>query len=122
MSSDDGQLPGKEPVQTSEEEVDYKRILRSDSFRELIRTKRNFIVPSVVFILIFFWTWALLTGFTAWLNGSAVGVINWAIVYTYAQLVVAIVFCHLYATRARTFDELGEQAKSEARQRSEESV
>ena len=75
----------------------------------------------MVFILLFYLPWSILSVFTTVLNGQVIGAINWAVIYAYANFVVAITFCYIYSAKAVEFDQLGERAKAEAQDSGEES-
>lgn len=85
----------------------------TEAFKELIRQKRAFLIPAVVFVLLFFFTLPVLTAFTTVLNGMVVGAISWAYLYAFAQFFVAWIVAFLYWRKARHFDELAEKARRE---------
>lgn len=95
----------------------WSEVERSAAFKELMRRKRVFIVPSVVFIIVIFMGLPILASFTTILDGLVIGVLSWAYVYAFALFAVAIVFCHLYVAKARRFDELAKQAEQDSLQR-----
>lgn len=94
---------------------DWKSIEQSSSFQELIRLKKGFIIPAVIFFIIFYFTLPILTGYTTVLNGKAIGVINWAYIYAFAQFAMTWILCHMYMSKANKFDKLVEEIKSSAK-------
>ncbi|MGD8188985.1 DUF485 domain-containing protein [Brevibacillus ginsengisoli] len=94
---------------------DWKSIARSSSFQELIRLKKGFIIPAVIFFIIFYFTLPILTGYTTVLNGKVIGVISWAYIYALAQFVMTWSLCHMYMSKAKKFDKLVEEIKKSAK-------
>lgn len=94
-------------------ETDWKTIRGTHSFQELMRQKRAFIVPATVFFFIFYFTLPFLTAFTTVLNGKAVGAINWAYIYAFAQFAMTWGLSHLYIKKANQFDQLSKKVKEE---------
>jgi uncharacterized membrane protein (DUF485 family) len=95
-------------------EKDWKQIAESPAFRELIRKKRAFIIPSVVFFFVFYFTLPVLTAYTTVLNGKVIGAINWAYLYAFAQFAMTWILCHLYMNKAAEYDELVAKVKNES--------
>ncbi|UFJ38889.1 DUF485 domain-containing protein [Brevibacillus humidisoli] len=83
------------------------------AFGELLRKKKRFIIPTTLFFLVFYYMLPILTAYTDLLDGKAVGPINWAYLYAFAQFVMTWTICLLYVKKARTFDRLTEQVKQE---------
>jgi uncharacterized membrane protein (DUF485 family) len=106
------------PVSTSE----WERIVHSSSFRELMRKKRAFIIPAMIFFMVFYFVLPILTAFTTVLNKKAIGAINWAYVYAFAQFVMTWGLSYLYMRKANQFDELSERVKREAVQKEEKVI
>ena len=99
------------------EEGDQIRPEETEAFRELVRRKRAFVVPVVIFVFLFFFTLPVLTAFTTVLNGKAIGSISWAYLYAFAQFFVAWIVASLYWRKAKQFDELARKARQEASER-----
>jgi len=95
-------------------EKDWKQIAESPAFRELVRKKRAFIIPSVVFFFVFYFTLPVLTAYTTVLNGKVIGSINWAYLYAFAQFAMTWILCHLYMNKAAKYDELVAKVKNES--------
>ncbi len=92
---------------------DWNNIAQSASFQELIRQKKAFIIPATIFFIVFYFTLPVLTSFTTVLNGKAIGVINWAYMYAFAQFAMTWILCHMYMSKASKFDKLVEEVKKE---------
>lgn len=101
---------GKQPDATT---GNWSRVVQTGSFQELIRQKRSFIIPATIFFFLFYFILPILTAYTTVLNGKAVGAINWAYIYAFAQFVMTWGLCHLYMKKANKFDELVNKVKQE---------
>ncbi|WP_139490420.1 DUF485 domain-containing protein [Brevibacillus dissolubilis] len=94
-------------------EVDYTAVVQSASFQKLLHDKRAFILPMSVFFFVFYFTLPVMTAFFPVLDAPAVGAISWAWVFGIAQFIMTWIFCMVYSSKARKFDEDVEQIKAE---------
>ena len=97
----------------------YSEAERTEAFGELVRRKRAFLVPTVVFVLLFFIMLPILSIFTDALDGKVVGAISWAYLYAFAQFLLAWVVTFVYCRKANRWDELARKAREEASERGE---
>jgi uncharacterized membrane protein (DUF485 family) len=97
-------------------QIDYSQIVQSPSFQQLMRIKKNFILPATLFFLIFYFALPVLTSYSKALNSPAIGPISWAWLFAFAQFIMTWALCVLYSKRAAKFDEIVEQIKQEAKQ------
>ncbi|WP_215191404.1 DUF485 domain-containing protein [Exiguobacterium sp. s7] len=88
-------------------------IVESPSFHKLMQEKNRFIVPSIIFSLIFYFTLPISTSYFTFLNIAVAGEITWAWVLALAQFFMTWTFCVMYSRRARRFDELVAAIKQE---------
>ncbi|RFU64381.1 DUF485 domain-containing protein [Peribacillus saganii] len=95
------------------ESVNYSSIVASASFKELMRQKRNFILPMSIFFMIFYFTLPVLTSYTSVLNKPAIGAISWAWVFAGAQFIMTWALCIIYSRKAAKFDEIVEKISAE---------
>jgi len=95
--------------------ADYTKIVQSQSFQELLRKKRNFIVPLSIFFMVFYFTLPILTSYSKVLNSIAFGTISWAWIFAFAQFIMTWTLCILYSRKAATFDQLVEKIVKEAK-------
>jgi uncharacterized membrane protein (DUF485 family) len=93
--------------------IDYRQVAQSEKFKELISSKKRFIIPMTVFFLLFYFTLPILTSYTKVLNNSAIGPISWAWVYAFAQFVMTWALCIIYSKKSKEFDRKIEEIKSE---------
>jgi uncharacterized membrane protein (DUF485 family) len=95
-------------------EDEWIRIERTSAFKELVRSKKAFIVPATIFFFVFYFGLPVLAGFTTVLDGYAIGSITWAYVYAFAQFAMTWILMHLYVSRANRWDDLVDRARDEA--------
>lgn len=93
----------------------YSEVAQTAFFKELMRRKRAFLVPTVVFVLLFFIMLPILSIFTDVLDGKVVGAISWAYLYAFAQFFLAWIVAFLYWREANRWDELARKAREEAK-------
>ena len=96
------------------ESAEWRRVERTSAFQELIQRKKAFLIPAVIFFLVFYMTMPVLAGFTTILDGQAIGAITWAYVYGFAQFLMTWILLHLYLNRAKKWDRLVEETRQEA--------
>lgn len=101
------------------QQSEYSGIAETEAFKELVRRKRAFLVPTVVFVLLFFIMLPILSIFTDVLDGKVIGAISWAYLYAFAQFFLAWIVTFLYWREASRFDELAKKAREEASERGE---
>jgi uncharacterized membrane protein (DUF485 family) len=80
----------------------------SPEFRRLITAKRNFIIPAVVFFLVYYFALPLGNGLAPELmNTKVIGNINLAYLFALSEFVMAWILAAVYIRRAnRVFDPL----------------
>jgi uncharacterized membrane protein (DUF485 family) len=96
------------------ESAEWRRVERTSAFQQLIQRKKAFLIPAVIFFLVFYMTMPVLAGFTTILDGQAIGAITWAYVYGFAQFLMTWILLHLYLNRAKKWDRLVEETRQEA--------
>ena len=93
---------------------EWRRVSRTFAFGELMRSKKAFILPAVIFFLVFYMAMPVLAEFTTVLDGQVVGALNWAYVYGFAQFLMTWILMHMYVRPAKKWDKLVEEAREEA--------
>ena len=101
---------------------EYSEIAETEAFKELVRRKRAFLVPTVVFVLLFFIMLPIISIFTDVLDGKVIGAISWAYLYAFAQFFLAWIVTFLYWRVAGRFDELATRVRKEASEGEENSA
>ncbi|RNB89236.1 DUF485 domain-containing protein [Brevibacillus nitrificans] len=97
----------------------YAAVIQSESFQELLKRKKAFILPSSIFFFVFYFSLPILTSYFTVLNTKAFGAISWAWVFAFAQFIMTWGLCILYTKRAKEFDDLVEKIKQETGGRKE---
>ncbi len=97
-----------------DEHNEWTRIPRTTAFRELVRTKRAFVIPAIGFFVVFYFAFPVLIGLTSVLEAKVIGAMNLAYIYAYAQFAMILILAHLYLAKAKQWDTLVDQTKREA--------
>lgn len=91
----------------------YSDVARSDSFRALLRKKKQFLLPMTLFFLAFYFTLPILTSYSKVLNEPALGPVSWAWLLGTAQFIMTWTLCTVYSRKAAKFDEMVDGIKAE---------
>ena len=85
----------------------------SPEFRRLITAKRNFIIPAVIFFLVYYFALPLGNGLAPDLmNTKIIGNINLAYLFALSEFVMAWILAAVYIRRAnRIFDPMAEAVR-----------
>jgi uncharacterized membrane protein (DUF485 family) len=89
--------------------INYSQIAQSSSFQQLLRKKRNFILPFSLFFLAFYFTLPILTAYSDILNTPAFGPISWAWIFAFAQFIMTWTLCIIYTKKSSKFDSIVEE-------------
>ena len=90
---------------TSQSEWD--RIAASKEFKDLMATKRIFIVPAFIFFVVYYFALPALVGYApAFMATKVIGVVNIAYLFALSQFFVAWIIAGLYVKAANDFDRL----------------
>lgn len=96
-------------TQNKQEGTSYEQVVKSNQFKQLMKRKKNFIVPFTIFFLCFYFLLPILTGYTTFLNEPVIGDITWAWLFAWAQFVMTWALCIIYVKRANRFDKQSDQ-------------
>ena len=117
-----GRKSGKpEHELTADEDIDlvnWDAVAATAEFRGLLAAKRRFIIPAVIFFVIYYFALPILVGYAPSLMSRQVfGVINLAYIFALSQFFMAWAIAGLYVRAAGRFDrkaqEIIRQAKGE---------
>lgn len=93
---------------TAGEEVgltNWSAIAASSSFRELLRAKRRFVVPAMIFFVLYYFALPVLVGYAPKLMARRLlGPVNLAYLFALSQFVMAWLIAWLYVRAAARFD------------------
>jgi len=110
VSAGDGSQATRPTAQTPPGQlanVNWSAIEGDKDFQELIREKRNFIIPATIFFLVYYFGFLVIVGyFPSLVDVNVIGSINLAYLFALSQFVMAWVIVYLYVRRAGLFDRL----------------
>lgn len=87
--------------------INWQQIESSGDFRELVREKRNFIIPATIFFLVYYFGFLIFVGyFPDVAETNVIGNINLAYLLALSEFAMAWVLVYLYVRRAGLFDQL----------------
>ena len=102
--------------------VDWGRVTQMPEFRSMVKAKLRFIIPAVLFFVIYYFALPVLVGFARPLMEVAVlGPVNIAYLFALSQFFMAWILAWLYMRAADRFDaqakgileKLGDEGKSQ---------
>src|SRR5438067_8674082 len=98
--------------------VDWSRVTQMTEFRAMVRAKLRFLIPAVIFFVIYYFALPVLVGYAPVLMSKRViGVVNVAYLFALSQFFMAWIIAALYLRSAARFDKLEhkviEKAESE---------
>ena len=104
--------------------VDWGRVTQLPEFRAMVRAKLRFIIPAVIFFVVYYFALPVLVGYAPGLMSKRViGVVNIAYLFALSQFFMAWIIAALYLRAAARFDKMEhkviEKAESELRSQRE---
>jgi len=89
---------------------DWDRIAASQEFKDLMATKKAFIVPAFVFFVVYYFALPVLVGYAPQLmSKKVIGNVNWAYLFALSQFFMSWTLAWLYVKKAGGFDKLAAQ-------------
>jgi uncharacterized membrane protein (DUF485 family) len=96
--------PDQEPAQSKSV---WDRIAASKEFKDLMATKKTFIVPAFIFFLVYYFALPVLVGYAPhFMATKVIGQVNLAYLFALSQFFVAWIIAGLYVKAANNFDRL----------------
>jgi uncharacterized membrane protein (DUF485 family) len=90
-------------------------IAESQEFRDLMATKRVFIVPAFIFFVVYYFALPVLVGYAPrFMATKVIGQVNLAYLFALSQFIVAWIIAGLYVKAAGTFDRLAKDILDKA--------
>src|SRR5260370_6104560 len=87
--------------------VDWSRVTQLPEFRAMVRAKLRFIIPAVIFFVVYYFALPVLVGYAPGLMSKRViGVVNIAYLFALSQFFMAWIIAALYLRAAARFDKL----------------
>ena len=103
---------------------EWDRIAETREFKDLMATKKVFIVPAFVFFVVYYFLLPVLVGYAPqFMATKVIGVVNLAYLFALSQFFMAWTIAWLYVKAADDFDKLAkdiiEKAENNARNKKE---
>lgn len=104
--------PDKDKIvrDTAEEKpavIDWEKLAASNRFRKLLQAKRRFIVPAMLFFIVYYFALPVLIGYARPLMETRVlGPVNLAYLFALSQFFMAWTIAALYVRAAARFDKM----------------
>jgi uncharacterized membrane protein (DUF485 family) len=92
----------------------WDKIAESQDFKDLMATKKTFIVPAFVFFVIYYFALPVLVGYAPGFMSTKVGWVNLAYLFALSQFFVAWIIAGLYVKAANGFDRLSKDIVEKA--------
>jgi uncharacterized membrane protein (DUF485 family) len=95
---------------TADEEgdmIDWEKLAASDRFRNLLKAKRQFIVPAMIFFIVYYFALPVLIGYARpFMEKRVLGPVNLAYLFALSQFFMAWIIAALYVRAAARFDKM----------------
>jgi uncharacterized membrane protein (DUF485 family) len=102
---------------TADEEadvVDWEKLAGSERFRALLKAKRRFIVPAMIFFVVYYFALPVLIGYAKpFMEKKVIGPVNLAYLFALSQFFMAWIVAALYVKAAARFDRMAEGVVSD---------
>ena len=98
-------MADKEELSTQE----WDRIAATEEFKNLISAKIRFILPAVIFFIVYYFALLVLVGYAPGLMETRVfGVVNLAYLFALSQFFMAWILAAIYVKKAGKFDAMAQ--------------
>jgi len=95
-------------------QTEWDRLANTQEFKDLMATKRIFIVPAFVFFVVYYFALPVLVGYVPQFMSTKVGPVNLAYLFALSQFFVAWLIAGLYVKAANDFDRLAKDIVEKA--------
>lgn len=100
------------------QQSEWDRIADTQEFKDLMATKKVFIVPAFVFFLVYYFLLPVLVGYAPkFMATKVIGVVNLAYLFALSQFFMAWTIAWLYVKAAGDFDKLAKDIIEKAESR-----
>ena len=103
-----------EPKQYQASQLTWDKIAESREFKDLMATKKTFIVPAFIFFVVYYFALPALVGYAPELMSTKIGPVNLAYLFALSQFFVAWIIAGLYVKAANNFDRLAKDILDKA--------
>ena len=101
---------------TADEEadvVDWEKLAASERFRNLLKAKRRFIIPAMIFFIVYYFALPALIGYARpFMEKRVLGPVNLAYLFALSQFFMAWIIAWLYVRAAARFDRMSREVVS----------
>ena len=102
------------------QQSEWDRIAETKEFKDLMATKKVFIVPAFVFFLVYYFLLPVLVGYAPqFMATKVIGVVNLAYLFALSQFFMAWIIAWLYVKAAGDFDKLAKDIIEKAESRTQ---
>ena len=95
---------------TADEEadvIDWERLAASERFRNLLKAKRRFVIPAMIFFIAYYFALPVLIGYARpFMEKRVWGPVNLAYLFALSQFFMAWIIAALYVRAAARFDKM----------------
>jgi len=92
----------------------WDKIADSKEFKDLMATKKMFIVPAFIFFVVYYFALPVLVGYAPQFMSTKVGFVNLAYLFALSQFFVAWIIAGLFVKAANNFDRLAKDILEKA--------
>jgi uncharacterized membrane protein (DUF485 family) len=97
------------------DKTEWARIAETREFKDLMATKKTFIIPAFIFFLVYYFLLPILVGYAPqFMETRVIGVVNLAYLFALSQFFMAWTVAWLYVRAANNFDKLAEDIIKQA--------
>lgn len=90
--------------------IDWEKLAGSERFRNLLREKRRFIVPAMIFFIGYYFALPVLIGYARpFMERRVIGPVNLAYLFALSQFFMAWIIAALYVRAAARFDRMADE-------------
>lgn len=111
------QTPKPPHERTADEEagvIDWEKLAGSERFRNLLKAKKRFIVPAMIFFIVYYFALPVLIGYARpFMEKRVLGPVNLAYLFALSQFFMAWIIAALYVKAAARFDRMAAGVISE---------
>jgi len=87
----------------------WDRVAASQEFKDLMATKKTFIIPAFIFFVVYYFALPVLVGYAPqFMATKVIGQVNLAYLFALSQFFMAWIIAALYVKAADNFDRLAE--------------
>jgi len=101
---------------TADEEadvIDWEKLAGSQRFRDLLKAKKRFVVPAMIFFVVYYFALPVLIGYARpFMEKRVLGPVNLAYLFALSQFFMAWIIAALYVKAAARFDRMSRDVVS----------